>query len=275
MKRAFLVSLALLAALLVAPTPASAATFAPGTLYARGDIVTYQGALYIAEHDNPGYVPTVSTWYWDPFTWWGGLDFTSAHFSASFPDRLPLYTYNAFLNGQSHDYAMGKVGTDTAKKRELAAFFANVDHESGGLRYVREGDHGQYANYCNASLSYGCPAGVAMYFGRGPVQLTWNYNYKTTGDAIGVDLLNHPELVETDGNLAWRTATYFWNNKKGARPQTSHDAMVNGLGFGETIRVINGIECNGGKPAAVAHRVALYQEYAALLGVTPGENLSC
>lgn len=32
--------------------------------YVVGDIVNEQGQLYIATHDNPGYEPVVSTWYW-------------------------------------------------------------------------------------------------------------------------------------------------------------------------------------------------------------------
>lgn len=34
--------------------------------YAAGSIVRYEGALYVAKFDNPGYVPTVSTYYWAP-----------------------------------------------------------------------------------------------------------------------------------------------------------------------------------------------------------------
>ena len=33
-----------------------------------GSIVRFEGSFYIAEHDNPGYDPTVSTWYWEPYT---------------------------------------------------------------------------------------------------------------------------------------------------------------------------------------------------------------
>ncbi len=37
-----------------------------GTQYYTGDIVTYNGSNYICEHDNPGYDPVISTWFWDP-----------------------------------------------------------------------------------------------------------------------------------------------------------------------------------------------------------------
>lgn len=37
-----------------------------GRQYKVGDKVTFQGGYYIAEHANPGYSPTISTWFWDP-----------------------------------------------------------------------------------------------------------------------------------------------------------------------------------------------------------------
>jgi chitinase len=51
--------------------------------------------------------------------------------------------------------------------------------------------------------------------------------------------------------------------------------MVNGQGFGTTIRAINSIECNGGNPAQVQSRIDAYNRFVALLGVPAGGNLSC
>jgi len=52
--------------------------------------------------------------------------------------------------------------------------------------------------------------------------------------------------------------------------------MVNGAGFGETIRAINGsLECNGGNPGQVQSRIDKYKEFTRILGVPPGDNLSC
>jgi hypothetical protein len=39
-----------------------------GTAYVTGNVVTFNGKNYIAEHDNPGYDPTISTWFWDPYS---------------------------------------------------------------------------------------------------------------------------------------------------------------------------------------------------------------
>ncbi len=37
-----------------------------GKQYYTGNIVLYNGSPYIATHDNPGYIPTVSTYFWSP-----------------------------------------------------------------------------------------------------------------------------------------------------------------------------------------------------------------
>ena len=39
-------------------------TWVQGQNYAAGAVVTYQGLQYVAKYANPGYNPTVSTYYW-------------------------------------------------------------------------------------------------------------------------------------------------------------------------------------------------------------------
>src|SRR5260221_7362066 len=39
-----------------------------GMTYAEGSIVLFQGAYYVALHENPGYDPTISTYFWDPYS---------------------------------------------------------------------------------------------------------------------------------------------------------------------------------------------------------------
>jgi hypothetical protein len=53
--------------------------------------------------------------------------------------------------------------------------------------------------------------------------------------------------------------------------------MVNGAGFGETIRSINGaLECNGGNSAQVQSRINAYNNFIGILGTTAGPgNISC
>jgi len=127
----------------------------------------------------------------------------------------------------------------------------------------------------SAAESYGCPAGTYAYYGRGPLQISWNFNYYAAGNAIGQDLLDNPNLVSTNAAISWETALWYWMTGTGGSSMTSHQAMVNGAGFGATIRAINGIECNGGNTAEMQDRVNDYQSFTSILGVSPGGNLTC
>jgi len=199
-----------------------------------------------------------------------------ARFDTMFPERNAFYTYEGLIDALSAYPGFAATGGETVGKREAAAFLANVSHETGGLKYVVEQNTSNYPHYCDGSQTYGCPAGEAAYYGRGPLQLSWNFNYKAAGDALGIDLLHDPYKAENDPAVSWKTALWFWNTQSGAGTMTPHDAMVNGKGFGETIRSINGaLECDGNNPAQVRHRVDLYTSFVGVLGTDAGENLSC
>ncbi|MFF4898152.1 glycoside hydrolase family 19 protein [Streptomyces sp. NPDC001068] len=257
--------------------------WAAGQSYATGAIVRYtpNDQYYIATHDNPGYDPTISTWYWSPYTCSGGgtggnnggFVVSEAQFNQMFPNRNSFYTYSGLVSALSAYPGFATTGSSTVQKQEAAAFLANVDHETGGLVYINEVD--QSGNYC-ANEPYGCPAGTFAYYGRGPMQLSWNFNYKAAGDALGIDLLDNPGLVASDPAISWKTGLWYWNTQTGPGTMTGHNAMVNGAGFGETIRSINGsIECNGGNTAEMQNRVNDYLSFTSILGVPAGSNLTC
>ncbi|MFB7928467.1 glycoside hydrolase family 19 protein [Streptomyces sp. NPDC056039] len=255
-----------------------------GKSYAAGAIVRYtDGKAYIAEHANPGYDPVISTWYWEPYACDSGpgtpnarFVVTEAQFNQMFPNRNSFYTYSGLTAALSAYPGFANTGSDTVKKQEAAAFLANVSHETGGLVHVVEQNQANYPHYCDWSRPYGCPAGQAAYYGRGPIQLSWNFNYKAAGDALGIDLLGNPWLVQNDSAVAWKTALWYWNTQTGPGSMTPHNAMVNGAGFGQTIRSINGsLECDGKNPAQVQSRVNNYQRFTQILGTSPGGNLYC
>jgi predicted chitinase len=250
------------------------------------------GVAYIATHDNPGYDPTISTWFWSPFACGGGTStppsggtsappasasgfaaiVSEATFDSMFPSRNGFYTYQGLLNAIGSYPAFATSGSSDAQKQEAAAFLANVAHETGGLVYTEEIAKDVY---CQPTPSCPCAPGQE-YYGRGPIQLSWNYNYCAAGAALGQPLQSNPGLVSSDATVAWQTGLWFWMTQTGAVGVTAHNAMVNGSGFGATIRVINGgLECNGANPGEMQDRVNYYTRFCSMLGVSPGANTGC
>ncbi|MGW5345498.1 glycoside hydrolase family 19 protein [Streptomyces sp. NPDC004050] len=272
-----------------ATAAACAAPWSSSTVYTGGTNASHAGHNWRARWWTQGETPgTTGEWgVWSDLGTCGtgggtdpgnpsGFVVSEGQFQQMFPNRNPFYTYGGLVAALSAYPAFAGTGDDTTRKREAAAFLANVSHETGGLVHIVEQNTANYPHYCDAGRPYGCPAGQAAYYGRGPIQLSWNFNYKAAGDALGINLLANPYLVEQDPAVAMKTALWYWNTQNGPGTMTAHAAMVNGAGFGETIRSINGaLECNGGNPAQVQSRVNAYRSFTALLGVTPGEHLAC
>jgi len=268
----------------------SAAAWSGSAVYVGGNQVTHAGAAWRAKWWTQGETPgTTGEWgVWErtgtcdggepPIDPPGTEDFpvSQAQFNQFFPNRNSFYTYSGLVAALSAYPGFANSGSETIQKREAAAFLANVSHETGGLVHIVEQNTANYPHYCDLSQPYGCPAGRDQYYGKGPIQLSWNFNYKAAGDALGIDLLNNPRLVQTDSAIAWKTGLWYWNTQNGPGTMTPHAAIVNSRGFGETIRSINGsIECNGGNPAQVQSRVDTYLRFTSALGVDPGGNLHC
>ncbi|NMX65646.1 glycoside hydrolase family 19 protein [Pseudomonas sp. WS 5079] len=109
--------------------------------------------------------------------------------------------------------AMSKYGIVTIAR--IAAFIAQVGHESGQLRYVREiwGPTAQQAGYeGRADLGNTVKGDGSKYRGRGLIQITGRANYAACGEALGLDLINQPELLEQPQHAAM-SAAWFWSTK--------------------------------------------------------------
>ncbi|WP_098243535.1 chitinase [Streptomyces formicae] len=197
-------------------------------------------------------------------------------FERMFPERNSFFTYDGLVAATRAYPEFARTGGKALRKREAAAFLANVSHETGGLFYVVAQNKDTYPIFCDETQPYGCPAGHDAYYGRGAIMLSWNFNYKAAGDALGLDLLDDPWLVERDPKVAWMTALWYWNTQSGPGTMSGHAAMVKGAGFGETIRSLNGTaECDGGNPRQMRHRVDLYVGFTEVLHVRPGRHLTC
>lgn len=191
-------------------------------------------------------------------------------------------------------------------KRELAAFLANISKETtGGWQTpVGGGTAGDYAQwglffvhevgyssttsagtYSQAHAEYP-PNSSKSYYGRGPIQLSWNYNYGQFSKFIFNDknvLLNNPDTLQKDGVLAFKSAIWFWMMPQCPKPschQVMHDLWlpVTGeysankmfkKGFAHTNNIINGgLECRTGSSAAFTAKVALRSDlYKFYLGI--------
>ncbi|WP_100448709.1 glycoside hydrolase family 19 protein [Glycomyces xiaoerkulensis] len=270
-----------------------AAPWDPGTVYTGGDVASHDGRNWTAQWWTVGETPgTTGQWgVWRDAVPCGGSDDPSdptdpgdpsgfivaeSQFDQMFPGRNSFYTYQGLVEATASYPAFTNTGGAAVEKREAAAFLANIGHETGGLVHIVEQNTGNYPHYCDSGQPYGCPAGQAAYYGRGPMQLSWNFNYNAAGDALGLPLLTDPWLVEQDATVAWQTALWYWNTQSGPGTMSGHTAMTTGAGFGESIRSINGaLECDGGNPAQVQNRIDKYRQFTQILGVDPGGGLGC
>ncbi|KAF8041568.1 hypothetical protein BT93_A0228 [Corymbia citriodora subsp. variegata] len=177
-----------------------------------------------------------------------------------------FYSRGTFLEAAGSSPQFGSIGSVDGSKREIAAFFAHVTHETGHFCYINEMD-GASKDFCDeTNTQYPCNPSKG-YYGRGPIQLSWNFNYGPAGESIGFDGLNSPDTVATNPLISFKIALWYWMNF--VRP------VIN-QGFGATIRAINGaLECDGGNPTTVQAWVQYYTEYCNQLGVAPGDNLTC
>ncbi len=204
---------------------------------------------------------------------------TQAQFENLFPQRISFYSYEGFVQAVRSFPQFAGTGTELQKRQEMAAFLANIAHESDELKAVREYNQANHGKYCSLEAGRTCAPGQ-QYYGRGPIQLSWNYQYLAAGKAIGIDLWADPDRVARDSKVAWQTALWYWMNQNGPGTMPAHRAMVSDAGFGETIRSINGaLEC--GQPAEsyagkqVARRIDFYQRASAKFEVPPGVKLGC
>lgn len=146
--------------------------------------------------------------------------------------------------------AMQEFGISLSVARECA-FLAQIAHESGEFRYVREIASGE-AYEGRADLGNTEPGDGVRYKGRGLIQITGRANYQACSDALKHDFVANPAALEQPV-FAARSAAWFWQSRG------LNDIADNG-GFEIITRRING-GLNG-----YADRVAYFRRAQHTLG---------
>jgi hypothetical protein len=203
--------------------------------------------------------------------------------------------------------------SDLNNKRELGAFLANISKETTGgwqmpIGGGTGGDYAQWGLYFVHEIGYTSansagaysqphpnypPNPSVGYYGRGPIQLSWNYNYGQFSKFLYNDinvLLNNPNLLQQDGKLAFKSAIWFWMMPQCPKPschQVMHDlfdpqlgtytsSIMYKKGFAHTNNIINGgLECRTFSSAAFTEKVVLrselYKYYLSIMGLTTNQ----
>jgi putative chitinase len=180
------------------------------------------------------------------------------------------------------DAAMERFEINTPVRQ--AAFLAQLAHESGELRHWTENlNYGwqgllktfpkYFKSEADARRCERKPELIAnrvyagrmgngdeasgdgwRYRGRGPIQLTGKDNYRACGTALGIELVNQPELLETP-EVGCLAACWFWSSKGLNKVADAGD-------FVHITQVING-GLNGLK-----ERTAFWERAKAAFGVS-------
>jgi hypothetical protein len=216
-----------------------------------------------------------------------------------------FYSFASFVKA-AKSFPLFLSGTDSnTQKRELAAFLANIAYETGagwddapggyyawGLYYVEElGCEKGCPSYSDSTKKLYPVQKGKSYHGRGPLQLSWNYNYGQFSKAFFNDtmkLLRQPELVSTDPVVSFASSIWFWTTPQYPKPSchqvmsgewmpSAKDSAAGRLpGFGTVLNVINGgIDCGPKAPEDIRYRYGYYRWFCRLLQVDPGKNISC
>lgn len=178
--------------------------------------------------------------------------------------------YNNWANVNGYKQFLNE-GTQKQQAQEFIAFWAKSSRETsgswgtakepwivkhiidgedvwgwkGGLYWVEEVGYStdpttgksKAVNYVDLGSTEYPPAPGRSYYGRGVIQLSWNYNYGAfsywlfdNGLFNGVIterdiLLRFPNLVADNGALSILSGIWFWMTPQGAKP-SSHDVIV-------------------------------------------------
>ncbi|GAB4858031.1 serine/threonine protein kinase, CMGC, dual-specificity [Ancistrocladus abbreviatus] len=206
-----------------------------------------------------------------------------------------FWDYHSFITAAAvyQPLGFGTTGGKLMGQKEVAAFLGHVGSKTScgysvatggpfawGLCYNKELSPSQ--SYCDEyyKYTYPCAPGVE-YYGRGALPIYWNYNYGATGEALKVNLLDHPEYIEQNATLAFQAAICRWMSPVKKGQPSAHDAFIGNWkptkndtlskrvpGFGTTMNILYGdLVCGKGDIDDMNNIISHYLYYLDLLGV--------
>lgn len=127
----------------------------------------------------------------------------------------------ASVTKNPHEVYLRKVAEKSGiKGQELVAFLSQCAHETLDFKHMKEmGGKLDFKKYDprfaprKARILGNTQAGDgAKYKGRGYIQLTGRDNYRMAGEALGLPLEQHPEMVEKP-EVAAKVAVWYWKTR--------------------------------------------------------------
>ena len=168
---------------------------------------------------------------------------------------------NSLLKSGPGQSLVGEARAAGMKGRELAQFIAQCAHESLNFSTLREiGGRLDFKQYDIAHnpekarrLGNTEPGDGFKYIGRGFIQLTGKDNYMRAGKALGLPLLEQPELAERP-DIAAKIAIWFWNKRVSPKinDYSNTRAVTKPINSG-----LAGLEDRDEKYKAVAHLIGV------------------
>src|ERR1700761_3665738 len=151
-----------------------------------------------------------------------------------------FYSFETFVSVAKLFPAFLSEGSVTMQKRELCAFLANISQETSGGWNEAPGGYFKWGlyfltetgrrkkMYADSSKKNYPPMAGKFYYGRGPKQLSWNYNYGQFSEVWYGNkdsLLQNPDILSTNPTVSVASALWFWMTPQYPKP-SCHDIMV-------------------------------------------------
>ena len=171
------------------------------------------------------------------------MKFDRAKFFASYAAAFGSLT-QAQQDGLNALLAAAEADTEITDIRWLAYMLATVKHECADRwKPIEEFGRGKGHRYGNP-VTVTDPAGkqfTNVYYGRGFVQLTWDYNYRSMGSALKNRLLYEPALA-LDADVAYRIMSYGMRTGAFTGKALSRYINTTGCDYVNARKIINGLD---------------------------------